>query len=337
MARASSVLAKHTDKQIMTDSWKTLLWRTFVAVAIVTVIAACFYAEENARGLSAWEKCEREIAARGESLDWNDYLPAAVPDEQNFYKAPMMTEWFVKGATNSSGLTLNSLSHPENSENNITEISASNYIAWSASCKTELAQIRAAAQRPAARMDGDYSRPFSQPIPNFVSCRLIAQLLTHRAKCYLLLNEPAKALEDLTLLHRLNLTLVRQNRSILLVGAMVHTAIAGLYTDAIACGIESHIWSEPELVALQKQLAELDLLAVVGDSFRGERAGVCHMLDLMQVNEIASAVGIKTNFASELGSWFVPSGWIQQNKAVVATLESSIIEAMDFTNKTITP
>jgi hypothetical protein len=50
MARASSVLGKHTDKQIMTDSWKTLLWRTFVAVAIVTVIAACLYAEENACG-----------------------------------------------------------------------------------------------------------------------------------------------------------------------------------------------------------------------------------------------------------------------------------------------
>ena len=51
---------------------------------------------ENWRGKRAWEKCRRELEAKGEVLDWNAYIPAPVPDEQNIFKAPKMAEWFVK-------------------------------------------------------------------------------------------------------------------------------------------------------------------------------------------------------------------------------------------------
>lgn len=323
----------------MTDSWKTWLWRTVITAAIVIVIAACFYAEENSRGVSAWQKCARDITARGESLDWNDYIPAPVPDEKNFYKAPMMAEWFIKSTNSIASHPLYSLpaSNPETTAEAITEITASNYIAWSMTFEPGFDLMRAAVKRPLARLDGDYSRPFKQPIPNFVSHRLVAQTLARRAKCYLLLGEPEKALADLTLLHSLDLTLVKDGKPNTLVTAMIHTAIAGLFADAIACGLESRFWREPELAALQKQLAEINLLHDVAYSFQAGRASTCFMLDSMPPEELMRVINSSTRQVSDLGWWLMPSGWIQQNKTVIATLEGKIIEAMDFTNTTVSP
>src|ERR1041384_1470771 len=58
-------------------------------------LIALYYAEENWRGKHAWEVCRRQLEAQGASLDWSDYIPAPVPDEQNIFKAPKMSEWFA--------------------------------------------------------------------------------------------------------------------------------------------------------------------------------------------------------------------------------------------------
>ena len=119
---------------------------------------------------------------------------------------------------------------------------------------------------------------------------------------------------------------------------MIHTAITGLYADAVACGIESRSWREPELAALQRQLGEINLLPVVADSFRHERAGICQRLDASSLDELFRKTRNDTNFiASDLGWWFVPGGWVYQNKAVVATLEGDVIAGFDFTNHTVSP
>lgn len=70
--------------------------RLLVTVAALGTLAAVFYTVENWRGRRAWENRRRELEAKGEVLDWNAYIPAPVPDDQNFFKAPKMQEWFVK-------------------------------------------------------------------------------------------------------------------------------------------------------------------------------------------------------------------------------------------------
>jgi hypothetical protein len=251
-----------------------------------------------------------------------------------------MAEWFAK-STNSSSTPFNkSLNNPENNTNIITELSASNYLAWIATFADEFDQIRTSTKRPFARLDGNYSRPFEQPMPNFVSYRIVSQALAHRAKCHLVLDEPAEALADLTLLHQLNLTLVKSGQSPLFITAMIHTAISGLYTDAVACGINSQIWREPELAALQKQLTEINLLPTVANSLRNERAGLCQALDVVSVAELSRMV-ISSSGPSkpvtDLGWRMLPRGWVYQNKAVIATLQQETIAAYNLTNQTITP
>jgi hypothetical protein len=326
------------DTPPVNSTLKTVLWRTAVAVAILILIVACFYAEENARGRHAWQKAQREIAARGESLNWNDYIPKPVPDDQNFYQAPMMTEWFVRSTNAGSGSSFYSLmANPESTTNYISKISASNYLVWSAAFDPQFNQIRDALKRPAVRLNGDYSESFLQPVPNFVNYRLVCQVLAHRAKCHLLLGEPDQALEDLTLLHHLNLTLVKSGKPVTVVAAMIHTAIAELYADAVACGLDEHVWREPELAALQAQLAEIHLLPPVAGSLQNERAGLCHLLDMYSVAEIAGASDPRKS-TGDLGWWsFLPNGWIYQNKAVITTLEEQMIASVDVTNQTISP
>ena len=80
-------------------SWRTLRRGLLVLAALITLVAL-FYTEENVRGKRAWEKCKRDLEAQGVVLNWDEYIPPPVPDDQNFFKAPKMREWFVgRGAT----------------------------------------------------------------------------------------------------------------------------------------------------------------------------------------------------------------------------------------------
>jgi hypothetical protein len=65
-------------------------------MALAATLFAVFFTVEDWRGRRAWDKCRRALEAKGEVLDWSAYIPAPVPDDQNFYKAPSMQEWFVR-------------------------------------------------------------------------------------------------------------------------------------------------------------------------------------------------------------------------------------------------
>ncbi|HEX3890526.1 MAG TPA: hypothetical protein VHX90_06715, partial [Verrucomicrobiae bacterium] len=179
---------------------KSKLWRIIITVLGCFVsLVAFFYAEEDLRGWLAWENCKHELAAKGEVLDWNAYIPAPVPDDQNFFAAPKMTDWFVRGQ---KGTELQTPLQNTNTTITITtETAAHDYLTWSDQFQPQFDEIREALKRPYARMDGDYSIPYQIPIPNFVSVRIVAQTLAQRAKCDLLLGQPDKALQELTLLH----------------------------------------------------------------------------------------------------------------------------------------
>ena len=71
--------------------------RWLFAVVCLATLVGLFYAVEDWRGRRAWEQCRRDLEAKGAVLDWSAYIPAPVPDEQNVFKAPRMTEWFVRG------------------------------------------------------------------------------------------------------------------------------------------------------------------------------------------------------------------------------------------------
>jgi hypothetical protein len=462
------------------NCWRNVR-RALVGVGILATLVAIFYTEEDWRGKRAWENCKRELEAKGEVLDWNKFIPPPVPDDENFFKAPKMTEWFQKDAPiitqtatpfkpttneltgdlnlsqfmsqhqsqktpvtiaelkiaskttdgngknvvlqfddpaareqvkelmqNAIGPSVNGsqaqglyfmakpLNHIQpahivlqaDKSPNLEEVaalfpadtistnvgnlrvelgaqinsfrilvvphpvySAAEYLQWSDKAVPDFDLIREALDRPYAQMDGDYTQPYVSPIPNFIAVRFVAQTLASRAQCYLLLGQPDKALDELTLLNdsRRLLENAPTGKPMFLVSAMINVAVTGLYVNMIADGLQSYAWQEPQLAALQKQLAEINLSLFVVQAFESEPAATTHTLETIptvklkewfQVSVPGSQTGSKISLWQKIKNlkWMLlPRGWIYQNMATIAELGNKQLDGFDSQNDIIQP
>jgi hypothetical protein len=227
-------------------------------------------------------------------------------------------------------------------------IQAADYLDHSKALEPDLEIIRQALKRPYTRMEGDYTRPFEQPIPNFVMMRTLAQTLADRTKCHLMLNEPDKALADLALLHDICRVLESKptGKSMTLVAAMINVAINGLYVSTIADGLRSHAWREPELVAIQGQLTEIDLLPDVREALREERVGGVTTMektpraDLLKLIQYVSGTPSKWEKIKDpfyLYLRFAPRGWIYRNMIVHGVTLEAIDDFSDAASGLVSP
>ncbi len=231
--------------------------------------------------------------------------------------------------------------------------SAAGYLAWSDKFGPDFDLMREALKRPYARMDGDYSQLFFQPMPNFITLRTVAQLLAQRAQCEFLLGQPDKALRELTLVHDLCRILEHRptGQPTTLVEAMINVAITGLYAGTIADGFRLHAWKEPQMAALQEQLKDIYLPTQVADAFRWEMVASTHAFETTPASKIAELWTGTATLAGdkETGIWtklknpmylflkLAPHGWIYQNMVNVAVLELKPLEGFDLAQDTIVP
>jgi hypothetical protein len=83
--------------------WTFIRWlrrgqnfRRFVfGLACLATLIALFYAEEDWRGWHAWNQFKHEWEAKGEKFDFTDFVPAPVPDDQNFAFAPVVASSYA--------------------------------------------------------------------------------------------------------------------------------------------------------------------------------------------------------------------------------------------------
>lgn len=335
-----------------------VLRRWFFCAAVAVTLTALFYAEEDWRGKRAWEKSKHELEARGFDPIWENYIPPAVPDGQNFFKAPKMQERFVGREDR------NAFSVPSRNENTstvgaatnsiITEAQARDYIAWSDKLAPDFDLLREALKRPYARMDGDYSQPANVPIPNFVGAREYARVLAQRAHCYFLLHQPDAALQQLTLIHDMCRMFqgAPTGNPMTLVAAMIDVAVIGLYADTIAEGFRLHAWQEPQLTALEKQLVDIKLKSLVEEAFRGERVFSSTTLERSSRSTLSRIMNIGTvkppdappmTFFERIkhGAFlflnFAPRGWVYQNMAADANIMQNFLTCFDPTSDFVLP
>jgi hypothetical protein len=338
------------------SSWR-IVRRTLIALACLATLTAAFYTEENWRGKRAWEHCKRELKANGVVLDWEQFIPPSVPDDQNFFKAPNMQAWFVKPGglqavakpsteprpAGLDGLATNALT--------ITVMTnataAADYLKWSDSFQPSFDLIREALRRPYARMDGDYSQPYQIPVPHFVQARALAQVLAQRTKCCLLLGRPEQALRELTLLNdsRKIMQSAPTGKPMTLVASMINVAITGLYVDTVAYGLQSHAWREPQLTALQEQLQAINLPPFLVESFREEPVYSARCLETITAAAFAELVygHPPKNLWQKLTDpnyrlmQFLPRGWVYQNMKFAVWAGQKWDVGFDLTNHLVMP
>jgi hypothetical protein len=456
---------------------KRMIPRYLFWLACVATLFALFYGVENWRGRRAWEKCRRELEAKGEVLDWNAYIPAPVSDDQNVFKAPRIAEWFARDygsqfgpskppQSSTTGASFNLAPdwnakrapvllvevevvrpdepvpsaksdavlrfddpaardqaaqlvrerigpcardiwgnvviarpldeiHPLHlvlqvntaptlpalteflspserpSQPGFTpgrgflqvervgslgfDVSlepsvhgAAEYLAASQPAVPDLDLLRKALERPCVRMDGDYQRPFAQPIPNFVRLRTVAQMLSQRAQCYLLLGQPEAAWRELALVREMCRLLGESppGKPTTLVEVMIDVAITGLYTQEIADGLRLHAWREPELAAMQQQLKDVNLLPLFREAINGERAGVCRLFEITLLagqrkwpfpGYESQSLWDKLKNPRVLFSGVMPRGWILQNMRALAVRDQLFAGSLDIPNNLVLP
>jgi len=313
-------------------SWVLPRW-LFSLVALVTLIAL-FYAEENWRGQRALDRAKQEIIARGAELDWDKFIPPPVPDDQNVFKAPNIQQWFV--GRGSSGLHFpGQTNFPTwgTSRKIETETEARAYLAWSDQFQPLFTQIHEALQRPYSRMEGNYANLLTLPIPNYVAIRELARIQAQRTHCYLLVNEPDKAVAELAFMHDLRHFTDSQptGKPMTLVAGMINVAVVGLYADVIGEGLRTHSWQERQLVALQKQLSEVHSMIPVADAFKTEPAASTRAIETVPIQEILNAFQHQSLFR------IAPRGWVLQNIANEIPFFYAPAEAFDVEHERISP
>ena len=223
---------------------------------------------------------------------------------------------------------------------------AADYLTQSERLTASFELIRKALERPYARMDGDYTRPFECPIPNFIRVRTVVQLLAQQAQSNLLLGQPEAAWRDLTLIRDVCRLLEAEpeGKPMTLVAAMINVAVTGLYVQVVQDGLRLGAWREPQLVAIQQQLKGVQLIKIVSRSFDCERIASCHTLETTAPSDLAKIFSIGSANASfweklvhpyGLLLGLAPRGWLFQNMVVCGILDEPAIESLDAENGVI--
>lgn len=261
--------------------------RPLVSIGILLVLCAVvFYVEENWRGRRAWESYRAAAEKRGVKLFITDFIPAEIPDAENFAAIPIIRDLFVKippgeSAPNPFRLPLdfkNTTARPK-LQNDIEE-RRFDAAAWQDFClkakllteKTDSAtsdilraleqyapamqQIRDAALRPRCRFPTRWDEGLGVALPHLSCLQGLSTHLSLRINASLALGRSADALAEFRLGIRVHDALVSEP---CLLAALVRISILAQMESAVWGGLDAGQWSDAELAAIENLLAALHL------------------------------------------------------------------------------
>lgn len=225
---------------------------------------------------------------------------------------------------------------------------AADYLDWSARYEYVFEQMREALKRPYALPPESPTNDSSRSEVNLASMREMSQALAQRAQCQLLLGQPDKALEELTLLRDLCRILngPPADKPTTLTTAMYELMFAELHAGVVADGLHLHAWQEPQLAPLQAQLEEVDLQSTLVRALAQHPAFACSSLEKSLATQGSQTrlcgwptqtLGDRLKNPRYLVLDFGPRGWIYQNLVNLDGLLQSLNGALDHSGLFIVP
>ncbi len=343
--------------------WR-ILRRLFIGAAIFVTLIGLFVTEENWRGKRAWENYQREWAAKGEKFDWESFVPATVPDDQNFFTSAVFTN-IQNGKIKFSpygdgpgpdshpdasqsgyaiyGMQMTDLPGWQNYYRHQTNVDMLKRFPVSPQKQTPAAEIlfvlnqfdsavealRQASQRPYANIPLEYEDGFHAPLlPRLADLKRSSQLMSLRSSAELADGQNDKALADVKLLLFLGNNL---RSSPFLISYLVRIAIVNIALHPIWEGLAKHEWSDEQLIALDAELGKMDFLADYGFAMRGERAFALASFEderRTRVQISSDDNGIRTTNKLTL----MPSAYFYQNELNFARMHQQWILPLVDTN-----
>ena len=206
-----------------------------VSVLVVSVVLSVFWSNQHT--VSGWERYRAEIAARGDSVDWRDYVPrSAPPDEKNFGATPLLQSIGRKGKVDPKawgridGTALSDqfgrtqlgktgdwttgqcaelksiqdfLRSGKLALSPMPQEPAADVLAVLDGLTPEFDELREASKRPFAKLKLAYPDPVACDIPDVKVLRHLSQLLSLRASAELALGRANGAFADVRVIQRL--------------------------------------------------------------------------------------------------------------------------------------
>jgi hypothetical protein len=103
---------------------KALRWLAVILITLIALLLA-FYAEEDWRGAHDWAACQRDLAAKGETLDLRQLVPLGNP-AADLSKVPIFAPLFAKNPDAQS--PINQLNFKLNAPSSVSEPNLSIYL-----------------------------------------------------------------------------------------------------------------------------------------------------------------------------------------------------------------
>jgi hypothetical protein len=356
--------------------WRLLRWG-LIGMACLVTLAAVLVTEENWRGKRAWENYKRELEAKGEKLDWQAFVPRSVPNDQNFFTAPIFTNMLTgkifmspygddggpdsRLNTNQSGYAIYRMRmtdlqawqtyyrHRTNTDKTGSfpiasqpQTPAKDVLLALSKYDSAVEELREASQRSYSNVPSNYDEDgfnsVSTLLPVLGELKRCTQLLQLRAAAELADGQNAKALDDVKLLLYLSDSL---RSSPFLISHLVRIAIVAIGMQPIWEGLAKHDWSDAQLAELDSELAKIDFLADYEFIMRGERAfAIKSFENLRRTREsISGFVTVQGN--SELVTnnlTLMPGAYFDQNELTFARMHQQwILPLVDTNTRVISP
>jgi hypothetical protein len=316
---------------------------------LVVTLAAVIISEENWRGDRAWAALEQDFKARDESLALTPIETLSIPDDQNFFKTPLLAQLLYPKPGDSAypfSRLLAEMSIMRQSGGQLAEFETTSkgFVALRASLKrakliTEPDTDNAAADvlramrslkplfdeiRMSARLQkkgGPIESGRGMEFP-WTALVHLGQALRVQAAAEIELDRVDQAFEDLGALQVLALRTSTHPPGV--VALLTGVYLQKLAADQVSDGCQRHLWREAQLATFQSILVGLEPMEGFDRAARLERAHT--------INTFSSAENGITFGPLTLPQWLL-RGWVQQNK--VAYCQAFQEEV--FSNFTVKP
>jgi hypothetical protein len=355
------------------SGWRWLR-RVLITLAVLVTLVAVFYTEEDWRGKRAWENYKHEWEAKGEKFDWQSFVPPSVPDDQNFFTAPIFTNMLNGNVVmNPYTRAAVQMSWPENDEvgylggegkTRITDLKtwqatyrnptnvyitkefpiapqpqtpAKDILSALSKFDSAIEELRQASQRPYSNVPLIYQDGFNSALKlnsYFMAIKQCTQLLKLRANAELADGQSAKALDDVKLLFYLNNSL---RTSPFLISHLVRAAIVPYELQPIWEGLAEDKWSDEQLIALDAELGKMDFLADFEYVMRGERAfAIASFENQRHTHEVIMPLENDGVVTNKIP--LMPDAYFYQNELAIAQMQQQwVLPLIDTNTRTVLP
>jgi hypothetical protein len=273
--------------------WKWLR-RLLLAFAVLATIIAALITIENVHGNRKWERFKKEAIARGKHLDTAYYIPANVPDDENFGAIPLFAPLFsykvrpgVGGRWDSNAvasLTEPSLGAPKASAGKWRAGTALDLSAWQLHLRTvkqlprvpeqdsaakevllalgffdnRISELRTASVRPFSRFPLHYEEGPYLLTTHAPVLKHFSRIVQLRALAHLANKETEEAASDTLLCLRLAESIREEP---LMISQLNRAALLELALQPVWEGLARRQWTKAQLQGFQMRLAHIDLLS----------------------------------------------------------------------------